>query len=113
MTKRANKTILLAEDDPNDVFIIQRAFKQGKIAHNLVVVSNGDEAIGYLKGTGDFADRKKYPLPDLTLLDIKMPKKNGLEVLQHIRKDPILKSLVVVMLSSSSQMTDVTEAHAL
>ncbi|MEW6158139.1 MAG: response regulator [Verrucomicrobiota bacterium] len=103
--------ILLAEDEPDDVFLMKRAFARAELAHPLHVVTDGSQAIQYLKGEGGFANRQQHPLPVLLLLDLKMPFKNGFEVLQWIRQESAHKRLIVVVLTSSSQALDVNRAY--
>jgi CheY-like chemotaxis protein len=105
--------ILLAEDEEDYVLLIQRAFEQAKIPNPLHVVWNGQEAISYLKGDGKYANREEYPLPDLFLLDLKMPRVNGFEVLKWVREQPGLSPLRVLVLTSSDQIRDVNEAYKL
>jgi CheY-like chemotaxis protein len=105
--------ILLAEDDENHVYLIRRAFKKGGLLNPLYVVRDGEEAIAYLKGEGPFANRQEYPLPALMLLDLKMPRKNGFEVLEWIRQEPNFKRLRVVVLTSSEEIRDVNRAYEL
>jgi CheY-like chemotaxis protein len=105
--------LLLAEDDENDVFFMQRAFKQAKIANPLLRVKDGEEAIAYLQGEGAFADRKEFPLPCLILLDLKMPRRNGFEVISWVRSQPVLKRLPIVVLTSSKEDPDINRAYEL
>jgi len=105
--------ILLAEDDEDDVLLIRRAFKDLGILNPLHVVRDGDEAIAYLKGVGQYKNRAEYPLPSLLLLDLKMPRTNGFEVLEWIRSEPNLRLLRVIVLTSSGQMQDVNAAYQL
>jgi CheY-like chemotaxis protein len=105
--------ILIAEDDDNDVFLIKRALHQAQFDNPLQVVATGDEAIAYLKGEGSFSDRDKYPVPALILLDLKMPRKNGFEVLAWLRQHPEFNSLPVVVLTSSQESADINRAYAL
>ena len=107
------KCILQVEDDDNDVFLLKRVFDQAGISSPLHVVRNGQLAIDYLSGAGGFADRQTHPLPCLVLLDLNLPKKNGLEVLEWIRHQPRLKSLVVVLFSSSALPQEVERAYEL
>jgi CheY-like chemotaxis protein len=105
-----NRTILVAEDDENDVFLLQRAFAQAHSQAVLQFVPNGEEALAYLRGEDGYSDRRKFPFPSLLLLDLKMPRKNGLEVLEVVRKDPILRKLTVVIFTSSNQARDINLA---
>ena len=105
-------TILLAEDDPNDVILFQRAMERASLSvDSLKVVRDGEKAISYLSGQGLYADRDLYPLPALLLLDLKMPRKSGPEVLSWIRKQPQLRYLIVVFLTSSNSSDDVRIAY--
>jgi len=105
--------ILLAEDDPNDVLPIQRAFQKAGLGSVLKIVPDGAEAIDYLSGRGAYADRDKFPLPFLLLLDLKMPGTDGFEVLQWVRSDEEVKRLLVVVLTSSELQEDVDRAYEL
>jgi CheY-like chemotaxis protein len=104
-------TILLAEDDPNDAKLIRRALVKARCGNPVQSVSDGEQAIAYLSGTSPFDDREQYPLPILLLLDLKMPRKNGFDVLHWIRSQPKLKRLPVVVLTSSSVPQDVNKAY--
>ena len=105
--------ILLAEDREDDILLIRRAFKKGSINNPMHVVRDGDEAVAYLKGEGRYFNREEYPLPDLLLLDLKMPRMDGFEVLRWIRQQPGLSLLRVVMLTSSEDIRDVNVAYRL
>jgi CheY-like chemotaxis protein len=106
--------ILLVEDEPNDVFLIERAFNKCDFQHILRAVHDGEQAIAYLSGTKEFADRHKFPLPSLILLDLKLPRRSGLEVLAWLRaRHDCLKRLPVVVLTSSKQSSDVNRAYEL
>jgi CheY-like chemotaxis protein len=105
--------ILLAEDDPNDVLLIQRAFQRNHVANPVQVVRDGDEALAYLSGQAPFADRERHPLPVLMLMDLKMPRKSGLEVLEWVRQQPGLKRLPIIVLTSSNQSPDINRAYEL
>jgi CheY-like chemotaxis protein len=106
--------ILLAEDDVNDALLVERALSRAGIHNPIMVVRDGQEAIDYLEGKGPFAARKNFPLPTLALLDIKMPKKNGLEVLEWVRHNGGgLKLLPVIIMSSSSIQEDIDRAYQL
>jgi CheY-like chemotaxis protein len=105
--------ILLAEDDPNDVLLIQRAFQRNHVANPVQVVRDGEEALAYLSGQAPFADRERHPLPVLMLMDLKMPRKSGLEVLEWVRQQPGLKRLPIIVLTSSNQSPDINRAYEL
>ena len=106
-------TILLVEDDPNDIILIKRAFSKANITNPLQVVEDGEEAIAYLAGKDRYSDRRKYPIPILILLDLKLPRKSGHEVLEWLRQQPGLKRLTVVVLTSSQQSSDINRAYDL
>lgn len=113
MTSDAPPTILLAEDNPDDVFFFRRALKNIGVKNPLKLVTDGEQAIDYFLGKGVYADRQQHPLPALAILDIKMPKYSGLEVCREIRNDPSLKQLPVVILSTSPEQRDMETAQAL
>ena len=106
--------VLLAEDNPNDVLLVRRAFQENRTANPIHAVGNGEEAIQYLAGEGPFADRAAYPFPALFLLDLKMPIKDGLEVLRWLHLHPeIPRKLPVVVLSSSELPNEMQLAYAM
>jgi CheY-like chemotaxis protein len=105
--------ILLAEDDENDIFLMGRAFDRAGIPNPLFVVRNGQEAIDYLAGTGEYTNREKYPLPGLMLLDLKMPWMDGFDVLKWLRDHNQFDTLPVVVLTSSKLQTDVDKSRQL
>ena len=104
---------LLVEDAETDAILIRRAFQKGNIVNPLQVVTNGSDAIAYLKGEGIFANRAEYPLPELILLDLKLPGLDGFDVLRWIRQQPAFKALRVVVLTSSDRIQDVNLAYQL
>jgi len=110
-----NKTghILVAEDDPTDAFFLQRTFKRLGVPVTLHFVRDGQEVLDYLAGVREFHDRRVYPVPRLLLLDLKMPGLDGFQVLAWVRKDKRLKTLPVVIFSSSSEPEDVKRAQEL
>jgi CheY-like chemotaxis protein len=108
-----DQTILLAEDNPDDVFLIQRAFRKANLACPMQVVEDGEAAVAYLTGQGSYIDRNFHPLPGLMLLDLKMPRKSGLEILEWVRQQPGLKRLPIVVLTSSKESTDINRAYDL
>ncbi len=101
--------ILLVDDNPDDLELMQIAFERARVTNPVHTASDGETAVRYLSGEGDYADRTRFPLPFLVLLDVKLPGKNGLEVLQWIRAH-LDHSVIVVMLSSSAQPRDVIQA---
>src|SRR5215472_15788619 len=105
--------ILLVEDQENDIQLIRRAFVKAQLPNPLQVVRDGDEAIAYLAGERRFNNRAEFPLPRLILLDLKLPGTHGFGVLKWIRAQPGLKSLIVVVLTSSDHIRDVNEAYSL
>ncbi len=105
--------MLMAEDDDNDVYFIERAFKEAQITTPLQRVKDGQEAMDYLRGEGKFTNRTLYPLPRMLLLDLKMPRKSGFEVIEWVRKQPGLKRLPIVILTSSLEDPDVNRAYEL
>jgi CheY-like chemotaxis protein len=108
-----NDPILIAEDDNNDFLLIQRAFEKAQIKQPVRFVKDGAEAIAYLKGEGEFSDRKQNPLPAVLLLDLKMPRMDGFEVLNWLRSQPGLKTLPVIVLTTSQDMKDLNKAYQL
>jgi CheY-like chemotaxis protein len=106
-------TILHVEDDPNDVLLVNRAIQKINAGMVLRSVSDGDQALAYLSGTDTFSNREEHPLPDLMLLDLKMPRKSGLEVLAWVRQQPMLKRMVVVIFTSSKHDQDLNRAYEL
>src|SRR6266699_6828800 len=105
--------ILLVEDREDDVTLIQKAFEKAGVKNPMQVVRDGEKAVWYLAGEGEFANRAEYPLPWLVLLDLKMPRVDGFEVLAWIRKQPWLKKLGVIVLTSSEYIHDVNRAYQL
>ncbi len=103
--------ILLAEDNQNDVYLMRRAFAEAAIPNQVLVVKNGREAVDYLAGKGDYAQRDKYPLPGLMLLDLKMPWMDGFDVLSWLRRRPEFHSLPVVVLTSSRLQCDIDQSR--
>lgn len=113
MNSSYNSTILLVEDDSGDVFRIQRAFKKANASSSLEVVTDGEQAIHYLNGQGVYQDRDRYPVPILILLDLKLPRYSGFEVLTWLRNESNLRHLPLVVLTSSEQQVDITRAYTL
>ena len=111
MTDRA--TVLIAEDDPDDVLLTQIAFERARLANPLQVVRDGEEAIAYLKGEGKYANRAQYPLPILVLLDLKMPRMNGFQVLEWLNNHSELERVPVAIMTSSDHDPHITRAYQL
>lgn len=105
--------VLVADDDQNDLFLVRQAFAKSGLSCRLIEVTDGEQAIDYLSGRPPFNDRARYPLPDLLLLDLKMPRVGGLEVLGWLQGRLDLPPLRVVVLSSSGQETDLARARSL
>lgn len=111
MTPRT-ATILVVEDDPDDLLLLQRAFAKARIDVALQTVDNGDTAVAYLAGEGLYGDRARYPLPSIILLDLKLPRRSGLEVLAWLRESK-LRRIPVVVFTSSRDAGDINRAYDL
>lgn len=109
----SNRTILLVEDNPSDIDLTKRAFEKGHITNDLVVAEDGQEALDYIFGEGKYANRDSNKAPTLILLDLKLPKISGLEVLKRIRAVEKIKRLPVVILTSSKEEQDVAASYDL
>jgi len=105
--------ILLVEDNPSDVELTLRALKKAKLANPIHVASDGEEALEFIFATGAYADRDPKQTPKVVLLDLKLPKISGLEILEKLRQDERTKPLPVVVLTSSREAPDVQRAYAL
>jgi CheY-like chemotaxis protein len=106
-------TILHVEDDPNDTLLLEHACRKAGVVFDLQAVSDGDQAMAYLRGTSDFSDRKKHPMPQLILLDLKMPRVSGFDVLAWLKTEDALRQLPVVVLTSSNHDADIKRAYDL
>lgn len=106
-------TILHVEDDPNDTLLFQHACNKAGVIFDLQAVSDGDQAIAYLRGANDFSDRMKHPFPKLILLDLKMPRVSGFDVLTWLQTENLFKEVPVVVLTSSNHDADVKRAYDL
>jgi two-component system response regulator len=105
------KSILLVEDNPDDEALTKRAFQKARIRNELFVARDGAEALDFIFGTGTHAHRNIKELPQLVLLDLKLPKVDGLEVLRRIRADDRTRLLPVIMLTSSAEQKDLVEGY--
>lgn len=106
------KMILLVEDNPDDEILTIRAFRKNNIKNEIVVAHDGEEALDFLFGRGEFAERDSQRFPEVVLLDLKLPKVDGLEVLRQIRADPRTHLLPVVILTSSKEEQDLIEGYS-
>jgi CheY-like chemotaxis protein len=104
--------ILLVEDQEDDVFLIRKAFRKSGVLNPLHVVRDGAEAVEYLSGEGRFVNRDEHPLPELILLDLKMPRMDGFQVLQWIRNQEGISELPVIVLTSSEQTWEINTAYS-
>jgi CheY-like chemotaxis protein len=111
MERKKERTILLVEDNPDDVELTLRVFKKYSIENEVTVVGDGAEALDYLFATGAYAERDKSTMPAVVLLDLKLPKIDGLEVLRRIRADKRTKVLPVVILTSSKEEQDIVNGY--
>jgi CheY-like chemotaxis protein len=105
--------ILVVEDDPNDVVLLRRAFQKSKLLNPVTFLPDGQLARDYLAGDGAYADRSQHPIPVLLLLDLKLPRMSGLELLSWLRDQPVLNRLLVVVLTSSRESSDLDRAYEL
>lgn len=108
-----NKVVLLVEDNPDDEELTRLAFQECRLANKLIVVRDGQEALDYLFATGKYADRDISEMPQVILLDLKLPKVDGLDVLQIVRADERTKLLPVVVLTSSKEEQDLIDSYSL
>ena len=108
-----SKTIFLVEDNPSDVDLTKRALERNHILNDIIVAEDGQEALDYLRGTGKYAGRDLSVMPAVILLDLKLPKIDGHEVLKHIRADARTRRLPVVILTSSKEEQDIAASYDL
>lgn len=113
MMDASEYSILLVEDDSNDILFVQRAFRQVNPTNQIYIVKDGDAAVDYLSGQGEYWNRDQYPLPALILLDLKLPRRSGVEVLEWLKQQPVLKRIPVVVLTSSREGLDVNLSYDL
>jgi len=109
----AQKTLLLVEDNPDDEALTLRALRKHNLANEIVIARDGQEALDYLFGEGDFADRNTSELPQVILLDLKLPKLDGLQVLERLRANPQTRHVPVVVLTSSNEEQDMLRSYNL
>jgi CheY-like chemotaxis protein len=105
--------ILLVEDSEDEILFVRQAFRQAKLSNPLHVIEDGDAAVAYLAGQEDYADRTRHPLPTLILLDLELPRRSGLEVLEWLRAQPGIGRIPVVVLTTSRESADVNRAYEL
>ena len=105
-------TVLHVDDDPNDTALLEAASRKAGVLFDLQNVEDGEQAIAFLSGAGRFADRVRHPMPAIVLLDLKMPRSTGFEILQWIRHHPSLSQLPVIVLSGSELQDDIRDAYA-
>lgn len=104
-------TVLLIEDNPRDIRLTQRAFKQTEMTHDLRVVRDGDEALAYLHREGAYGDPRSAPRPDVILLDLNLPRMGGHELLRRVKQDPRFKHVPIIVLTTSGRPDDVLQAY--
>jgi len=109
----SNYTILLVEDDENDAMLVRLAFQKNNILNPIQWAKDGLEAVAYLNGNGVYADRQAYPFPDVLIVDLKMPRMNGLELLAWIRDHPEYRVIPTIIITSSRLDVDIEKAYGL
>ena len=103
--------VLIVEDDPDELLLLRRAMKKALLDQPIRIVHDGEEAIAYLEGRGEYADRTRHPLPMLMVLDLKLPRRSGIEVLRWLRVQPALRRLPVVVMTTSRMPVDIDQAY--
>jgi CheY-like chemotaxis protein len=109
----SGRTVLLVDDNENDVFLMHRAFKRAEFHFSVKEAVNGEEAIAYLKGEGVYSNRDENPLPSMILLDLNMPKKDGFDVLAWMQARPIFSHITVIVMTASTRPEDMVRAYEL
>jgi CheY-like chemotaxis protein len=104
--------ILMVDDDPEDVFLTEHAFRKGKLANNFRSVSNGQQLLDYLRNEGEYTDMVAHPRPHIVLLDINMPIMNGFEALTEVRRDPRISDIPIVIMTTSREHVDISRGYA-
>lgn len=107
------RLVLVVEDNADDVLLLQRAFQKAELVNPVQVLTDGQQAVEYLTGEGEYSDRDLYPLPAVILVDLKLPKLSGFELLARLREYPELRRIPTVVLTSSREHRDVREAYEL
>jgi len=113
MQERRAITILLVEDDDGHARLLEKNLRRGGVANRLMRVSDGQEAVDYVSRTGIYQDPDTYPLPSVVLLDVRMPRMDGFEVLNHLKSDPLLMKIPVIMLTSTDNQREIDRAYEL
>ena len=113
MSAEILRTILLVEDEPSDAALLLRGFEKARVMNPIIHLTNGDEVLRYLAGAGDYADRKKHPLPALILLDLKLPGMTGIQLLQWMRVQGEINRIPVVVLTSDGDPQTIDAAYDL
>jgi CheY-like chemotaxis protein len=108
-----SERILLVEDDQNQVRLIEHVFRQGRVSNPVCAVTSAEDAMSYLSGTGKYSDRDEYPFPCLLLLDLKLPGASGFDLLNWVRANPKFQRLPVVVLTNSTNNSDIDRAYSL
>jgi CheY-like chemotaxis protein len=111
--KKYHATIMVVEDDPNDQFLIEHAFRKIGVSDPIQIVGNGAEAIAYMMGEGKYADCKQYAYPTFIITDLKMPRSDGFAVLEFLKTNPEWRVIPTVVLSASSDLDDIKKAYML
>lgn len=106
-----SRTILIVEDEPDAILLLKRAMQKANVCNPLQVVESGAAALAYLKGEPPYSDRDTYPIPNILLLDLKLPYISGLEVLTWLKSDIHLRRIPVIVLTSSKEMRDISAAY--
>ena len=109
--KRQGRTILVIDDDPNDLALIERAFRKNGVTDTILLLGSGDEAIAYLNGEGKYANRDAFEFPSIIITDLKMPGTDGFAVLKHLNSKPEWAVIPTIMLSASSDTNDIKVAY--
>ena len=109
--ERKPVTILLVEDDDGHARLLEKNLRRGGVVNQLVRVADGQEAVDYMSRTGSYEDSMRYPLPSVVLLDVRMPRLDGFEVLAHLKGDPKLMRIPVIMLTSTDNQNEINRAY--